>query len=156
MRYSIDTSSLIEGFRTHYPYDVLPSLWEKRLPALIADGHLRATEEVRVELARQDDELLQWVDEYEDFFVPIEEAIQHEVIAILAAHPKLIHVGRGRSGADPFVIALARLNGADCSVVCEEGSGSLTKPRMPDVCAALGVRCIRLVEMIREQGWTFG
>lgn len=155
MRYSIDTSSLIEGFRTHYPYDVLPSLWNKRLPALTKAGDLRATEEVRIELGRQDDELLQWVDDYEDFFVPIDEPIQLEVIAILAAHPKLIHVGRGRSGADPFVIALAGLQD-DCTVVCEEGNGSPTKPRMPDVCAALGVRCIRLVDMISEQGWTFG
>jgi hypothetical protein len=58
VRYSIDTSSLINGFRIHYPYENFPRLWNRDLPALVAAGDLRATEEVRVELDRQDDELV--------------------------------------------------------------------------------------------------
>lgn len=155
MRYSIDTSSLIEGFRNLYPYEVFPTLWNDYLPSLVESGDLRATDEVRIELGRRDDELLQWVAEYaDDFFVEIDEDIQHEVTAILADHRELVHVGRGRSGADPFVIALAKIHGA--TVITEEGSGSPTKPRIPDVCGALGVRCMKLIQMIQEQSWTFG
>ncbi len=155
MRYSIDTSSLIEGFRTLYPYEMLPALWNRDLPGLVESGALKATDEVRVELDRQDDELLTWVEEYTDFFVPLDQAIQERIREILRDHAPLVHAGRGRSGADPFVIALASLN-SDCSVVCEEGTGSPTQPKMPDVCAALGIRCIKLVEVIREQGWAYG
>lgn len=154
MRYSIDTSSLIEGFRNLYPYEVFPKLWNEYLPTLVDRGDLRATDEVRIELRRRDDELLQWLADYaEDFFVEIDEDIQREVIAILSDHRELVHVGRGRSGADPWVIALAKLN--DAAVVTEEGSGSLRKPRIPDVCGALGIRCMKLIQLIQEQGWSF-
>jgi hypothetical protein len=155
VRYSIDTSSLIEGFRDLYPYENFPTLWNRHLPSLVRSGDLRATDEVRVELERQDDELLQWIADYaDDFFVEIDEAIQHEVRAILNDHRQLVHVGRNRSGADPFVIALARVN--NCAVVTEEGSRSLTKPKIPDICNVLGIRCIKLIELIRDQHWMFG
>jgi hypothetical protein len=155
VRNSIDTSSLINGFRIHYPYENFPRLWNRDLPALVAAGDLRATEEVRVELDRQDDELVQWIEGYsKELFIELDEPIQNEVRAILRSHTALIHAGRGRSGADPFVIALAKLN--DCTVVSEEGSGSAKNPKIPDVCNALGIRCIRLMEVIRENGWVYG
>jgi hypothetical protein len=75
----------------------------------VASGELRATEEVYVELKRQDDELIQWIDDYrEDLFVEVDEQIQREALAILSDFPTLIHAGRGRSGTDPFVIRLAK------------------------------------------------
>lgn len=71
--------------------------------------------------------------------------------------PKLIGIGigigSGRSGADPFVIALALCN--DGVVVTDESPKHPSNPRIPDACDALGVRCLNLVGFIREQGWTF-
>jgi hypothetical protein len=155
VKYSIDTSSLINGFRMNYPYLNFPRLWNEDLPALVASGDLRATEEVKFELDRQDDELVQWIEEYKnDLFLEVDEAIQQEVRAILASHTALVHAGRGRSGADPFVIALAKIN--ICTVVTEEGRGSVKHPKIPDVCEALGVPCMRLVDLISEQGWVYG
>jgi hypothetical protein len=52
------------------------------------------------------------------------------------------------------VIALAKIN--DCTVVTEDGSGSAKNPKIPDVCDALGRRCIGLMEVIRENGWVYG
>jgi hypothetical protein len=112
----------------------------------------KATEEVRVELQRQDDEVLQFVKGVEDLFVPIDEPIQHEVRAILRDHPRLIHAGR--SGADPFVIALATMN--DAAVVCEEGRGKRGTPKIPDVCEALGIPFLKLYQLVIEQGWEYG
>jgi len=34
-------------------------------------------------------------------------------------------------------------------------SNNLNKPRIPDVCGVLGIRCINLVQFARDQGWTF-
>jgi Domain of unknown function (DUF4411) len=152
VRYSIDTSSLISGFRDRFPYEVIPAFWNRDLPNLVELGDLRATEEVKEELRVQDDELLQWTKELDDLFVEVDADIQREVRAILRTHGRLIHAGR--SGADPFVIALARIN--DCTVVCEEGSGSERNPKIPDVCSALGLRCIRLIDLVLEQGWMYG
>jgi Domain of unknown function (DUF4411) len=155
VRYSIDTSSLINGFRDNYPYLNFPRLWNEDLPTLVASGDLRASEEVLFELRRQDDELIQWITDYGDeLFVEVDEVIQHEVRAILRSHTALVHAGRGRSGADPFVVALAKIN--VCTVVTEEGRGSARHPKIPDVCEALGVPCIRLVDLIGEQGWVYG
>lgn len=60
---------------------------------------------------------------------------------------------KNRNGADPFVIATALVNGF--TVVTEELGGSPTKPKIPSVCTALGVRCINVLQFIREQGWSF-
>jgi hypothetical protein len=152
MRYSIDTSSLIRGFREALAYQIVPQFWNRDLPTLVVSGQLRATEEVRVELEAQDDEVLAFIKGLEDLFVKIDEPIQHEVRAILRDFPRLIHAGR--SGADPFVIALASLNGA--VVVCEEGRGKKTKPKIPDVCEALNIPCIRLYQVVIDQGWQYG
>ena len=62
--------------------------------------------------------------------------------------------GGRRSGADPFIIALAMVNNG--TVVTEENAtGNMTKPHIPDVCGDLGVTCLNLMEYIEEQGWTF-
>ena len=37
----------------------------------------------------------------------------------------------------------------------ETMSGSLQKPRIPDVCRAMGMTCVNLVGFIEQQGWTF-
>lgn len=86
-------------------------------------------------------------------FVEVDEPVQAAVTQILAAYPKLIDANTGRSGADPFVIALAQTNG--CTVVTEEKPRSIINPKIPDVCAALGVQCINMLAFIREQGWRF-
>jgi len=62
--------------------------------------------------------------------------------------------GGGRNAADPFVIGLARVHGA--TVVSKETpSGNLDKPRIPDVCEALGVDCLNIIGFVRQQDWSF-
>ena len=53
---------------------------------------------------------------------------------------------------DPFVIAIAMVKSG--TVVTEETDGNIAKPRIPDVCDALGVHCLTLMEYIEAQGWT--
>lgn len=154
MKYSLDTSAITGAWRKHYPQDIFPSLWRQHLPDLISSGELRAIYEVRVELERQDDELLKWMLEREEVFVEIDDHIQLQVQEILRRHRTLIDARKGRSGADPFVIALARRE--NCAVLTEErASGSLKRPHIPDVCQALGVPCLDLLQLMRKEGWSF-
>jgi hypothetical protein len=150
--FSIDTSALLDGWRRHYPPDVFISIW-KRIDELIAAGELRATDEVRGELERKDDDVFRWAKSREGFFVPIDEAIQIEVANVLRLHPRLVDHRKGRSGADPFVIALA-LRDNSIVVTGESRTGRLLeKPRIPDVCEAMDVRCIGLLDLFRTKGW---
>jgi Domain of unknown function (DUF4411) len=151
MKYSIDTSSFIEGFRERLAYPIVPHFWNRDLPGLVESGDLRATVEVLVELEVEDDEVLAFVEDLHGLFLPIDESIQENVREILHAFPRLIH--SGRSGADPFVIALAKANGA--TVVCEEGRGKANAPKIPDVCEAFEIPCIKLYQVVIEQGWEY-
>ena len=73
---------------------------------------------------------------------------------ILLSHDKLLDTRRGRSAADPFVIALAKVH--RCTVVTgERPTGTPNRPNIPDVCSDLGIRCIGMLELYREQGWRF-
>ena len=89
--------------------DVVPALWDS-LDELIESGELRASEEVLHEVERKDDELQLWLAGRPSLCVPIDNEIQPIVSGILATHPKLLDTRRNRSGADPFVIALAKQN----------------------------------------------
>ena len=153
MRFSIDTSAILDGWTRHYPREAFPGLW-RHLEELIQSGDLRASEEVMYELEKKADDAHAWAKAQDDFFVPMDDEIQDEVSAILAAHPRLLDTRRGRSGADPFVIALAKVRG--CAVVTgEHRSGSLERPKIPDVCSALDVESMNLLDLIRREGWVF-
>ena len=78
--------------------------------------------------------------------------IQGVVAEILAAHQRLVDERRNRSKGDPFVIALATRKGF-AVVTGEKASGNLQKPKISDVCGALNVKCIGLLDLFREQGW---
>ncbi len=155
MKYSVDTSALLHCWIRHYPPDVFPALWDK-LDELAGRGVLIASEEVLIELERKDDGIYQWAAGRAQMFIPTDEEIQRAVRSVLESHPKLIDERKNRSGADPFVIAVALTRG--CSVLTGEGpSRSPTKrPHIPDVCLALRIRTLRMIEFFREQEWVLG
>ena len=153
MRFSIDTSAILDGWTRHYPREAFPGLW-RHLEDLIRSGDLRASEEVMHELQKKEDGAFAWAKAQAGFLVPMDDEIQDAVSAILADHPRLLDTRRGRSGADPFVIALAKVRGYTV-VTGEHKSGSLERPKIPDVCSAIQVGSMSLLDLIRRQGWVF-
>jgi len=153
LNYSVDTSAIIEGWTRGFPPDVFPQVWVK-IEGLIDDGVLLASEEVLIELERKHDKAYAWACHRKHMFVPTDENIQRVVKDILRDYGKLIDTRKNRSGADPLVIALARVR--NLSVVTAENlSSSLERPKIPDVCEALGIRWLDMVELSRERGWKF-
>lgn len=153
MIYCIDTSAWLDGWTRDYPPDVFPSLWEK-LAELVADGVLKCSDEVYVELKKKDDGLYDWLKARKEVLVAIDEEIQGKVSILLEAYPRLVDTHRNRSQADPFVIATAEVLGA-VVVTGEKPRGKLDTPKIPDVCDARKIRCITFLEMLRELGWKF-
>ena len=151
--YCIDTSSILEARIRSYPPAIFVQLWE-RVEALIAAQRLVAPFEILHELERQDDETKRWARGQSGLFVPLDRAQTDEVTRILRGFPLLVDSSRGRSGGDPFVIALAKIHGY--TVVTEERlSRSAKRPRIPDVCLSYNVPCITFLELVLREKWTF-
>jgi hypothetical protein len=122
-----------------YPPANFPTVW-KNLDALIASGRFHSTSEVKPELQRVHPD------------VPVDVPVQTAVAEILGRFPRLVGAGT-RSAADPFVIALAKVNG--WVVVTEEYVGSAKKPHIPDVCSGFGIRVMRGLDLIQAEKWVF-
>jgi|SRR5580704_15493599 hypothetical protein len=151
--YSVDSSALIHGWRRAYRPKNFGFVWE-HIDALIQAGRLRASIEVYSELERKDDELFKWCkDRKQAMVVEIDGAIQKHVARIMAAYPRLVDTVKGRSGADPFVIALALTVNPSMIVVTEEHPG---KTKIPDVCVAEKIDYCGLADLIEREDWKFG
>jgi Domain of unknown function (DUF4411) len=150
--YSIDSSALIHGWRRVYRPKNFGIVWD-HLGVLAEEGRLRASIEVLNELQKKEDELLVWCkDRKEKLFVEIDDDIQTHLSRIMGNHPRLVDTVKGRSSADPFVIALAATMNPSMIVVTEEYEG---KTRIPDVCIAESIEYCRLADLIERENWKF-
>lgn len=105
------------------------------------------------EIQKKEDDLAGWAESQTKFFVPFDEYQEQHFITIMSDHALLISNTRRRHDADPFVIALAKTQG--CAVITEEKRGSLSKPKIPDVCNALGVESFSILELMRRENWRY-
>jgi hypothetical protein len=151
--YSIDTSSLIDAWSRYYAIDVFPRWWEL-FEAAVSDGAVRASYPVFLDLEKKEDSIKAWVKARPHILVPIDDNVQAEVTRILASHPRLVENGKNRSASDPFVIALASLN--DACVITGEKARKINTPKIPDVCRAMSIRYINLLDFMREMKWRLG
>lgn len=152
-RYCADTSSLVAAWVERYPPEFFPDIWEK-FGDLIRQGRIFAPDEVRAELDKRSKDVVAWLDQFDGFFLPTDEAILQAVTEVLADFPKLVMERKVAYAADPFVVSAARMNGA--MVLTEEGFGSAGKPRIPFVCRELRVEYCNLLDLIRAERWIIG
>jgi hypothetical protein len=151
--YSVDTSALIDGLERMYFESSFPGIWEY-VADLIAEGRFFISHEVWEEAKKRDAVVKGWCakDTTGKLIVPTTSAVTNEVKRILGANERMVMNMKGRNRADPFVIAVARLKGA--TVVTGEGSdGNESRPKIPYVCARMGIPCIRFADLIKGEGW---
>jgi Domain of unknown function (DUF4411) len=151
-RYCIDTSSIIHWYVEYYSPEILPSL-PKRIDDLVKAGRLCSPEAVRDEIKPGDD-LHEWSKVQTDLFVDENEDVQREVKRLMATYHNPQKPLKGINGADPFVIAMAKING-DTIVVCNEHLGSQENPKIPFVCKAERIECISFQELMKLEKWIF-
>jgi hypothetical protein len=152
--YCIDTSALIAAWQERYPLENFPRFWE-RFDGLIAEERLVAPVEVLRETAKRSDELHAWLKERGQMFWELEEPIQIEAAQVLARYPRLVGERKLRTSADPFVIALARVDGLQI-VTDEKPTGTLRRPNIPDVCIDLGMTTMDVLQLIKTEKWVVG
>jgi uncharacterized protein DUF4411 len=152
MKYCIDTSSMLQAQRA-YPMEIFPKVWE-HLDALVREGRLQSSEEVLRELERKEQDVVYlWARQRASMFHPLVERIQVEATKIMSDFPKLVDERSGKSFGDPWVIATAIVD--DCIVVSEEKPETPDRPHIPIVCESRQVKCIKLLDLIRAEGWVF-
>jgi hypothetical protein len=113
---------------------------------------IHMSDEVANELARKDDGAHEWVKARSKIIVPLDAEIEKHVQKLMQRYPRLVDTKKGRSGGDPFVIAVARQRNLTV-ITGESASGKIAAPRIPDVCEDLGIRWIRVLDFFREQKW---
>ena len=107
------------------------------------------------ELNEKEDEVYKWCDEREGILkVDSGQDIQDNVREIVSRYPNLTQGDGKKNSADPFVIALAMHN-RSVVVTHEKPTGSLSGPRIPDVCSDLGLEWTRLPGVFEKEGWQF-
>jgi hypothetical protein len=154
MTYCIDTSSLISAWQERYPIENFPAFWVK-MEALIVAGRLVAPVDVLHEIKKRSDELHVWLKAQRPMFRELEDAVQIEAAQVLAQFPRLVGEKKLRTSADPFVIALARVEGLQL-VTEEKPTGSMARPNIPDVCTELSMTTIDVLGLIRREKWVVG
>lgn len=149
--YCFDTSAFLHCAQRHYPVGHFKSLWAQ-FDALAQSGRLISSDEVLGELGRNKDEVHAWCDERKSIFEPLSAPVMNEVKSILGKYKSLASEGSNRNRADAFVIAVAKLRNA--TVVTYEQTKP-SQPKIPDVCRAMGIPMRLVVDIVRDERWTF-
>lgn len=152
--YCVDTSSLIAAWQERYPIENFPNFWD-RMDALISAERLIAPVEVLIEMKKKSEELHAWLKARQWMFRELDDAVQIEAAKVLVQFPRLVGEKKLRTSADPFVIALARVEGL-ALVTDEKPTGSMSRPNIPDVCSALSMKTMGVLDLIKAEQWVIG
>lgn len=152
--YCIDTSSLIAAWQERYPIDNFPVFWAK-MDGLIEAERLVSPIEVLNEMKKRSDELHAYLKDRKAMFRELSDDVQIEAGQILSQFPRLVGEKKLRTSADPFVIALARVEGWQI-VTEEKPSYNMQRPMIPDVCGQLGITTIDILQVIKSEKWVAG
>lgn len=152
MPYSIDTSAFLDAWVRYYPPDVFPGIWEQ-MDRAAKGGIVKSSDEVLRELSKKDDGAHDWIKAHAEMVIALDNEIERDVQEIMSRYPRLVDSKKGRSGGDPFVIAVARVKNLTV-ITGENATGNIAIPRIPDVCDDLGIRWLRMLDFFREQKWT--
>jgi hypothetical protein len=156
--YSVDTNIFLDWWVRRYPDDVFPSI-RTRIESLIAAGKWIAVERVADEIQHVGPPALKaWAKTFKGQFRAHDSALLAEAVAISRAFPGMIDPSATHDEADRYVIAMAKVN--KWTVVTHETPASAKKhPQrshyVPDICSALKIPCIDLLDLMRREKWIF-
>ena len=153
-KYCFDANVLIQAKNGPYGFDIASTFWEL-IDQKFEERIISTSSLVYKELAGGDDELAKWIRERKDngSFIEPDKDVQNTLSAIAdyvnENYPQH-EAAAFLSGADPWVIALAKT--MSTVVVTQEklvGSES-RKVKIPNICKVFGVAYIDMYQMLRE------
>ena len=156
-RYCLDANVLIQAWQKYYSPKICPEYW-KLLERLGHSQRIFLAKDVEEEIMKTEDELSQWLKSSGIPIYPREGSVLlclKKIFETDPTHLRLVDNIKGRSLADPWVIAHAM--DQDACVVTKEAKQTTQTNRIkiPNVCEKMGVRCIDDFQFIRELGISF-
>jgi hypothetical protein len=162
MLYLLDANVLIDANRDYYPISRVPEFWAW-LEHQGTQNSVKMPPETYDEIRRGNDALAEWSRQraVTDALLMADEVninlVQH--VTDIGYGENLTDVEVGIIGQDPFLVAHCLANPAERRVVTTERSKPMARRanrKVPDVCAALGVRSIHTYELVRELDFSTG
>ncbi|MBI4203309.1 MAG: DUF4411 family protein [Chloroflexi bacterium] len=153
-----DTDSFVTPCRGPYRFATSPNFWAF-LAQKAKDGVIASPEMVLNELLQGEDQLKVWARQQTELFRPARADVQAMAAQIITGvidsgiyAPQ--HVAVFVGGADPWVIAHAKVFGGRIVTFERMDPPNSHRPKIPNVAASFGVRCIELWDLLPELGWT--
>ena len=148
----IDSDVLI-GFYESLPMETYETQW-KLIKEYIDEGRIVICEAVYNEI-KKSEELKKWLSQFSKKLVPCyTREVIVEAKTIINDYPKLIDVVNSNDQADPYVIALAKIN--NHTVLSNEYlSEGGKKVKIPFVCKQLKIACMNTKQFYKEEKWKF-
>ena len=144
-KYCLDTNIFIEPWNKFYSLQFTSGYWEI-LEDLGKKGIVFSPTEVKREIEKIDDDLLKWI-KNKEFFKDPSLDVQKKLREIMKEYPNLVDNSKGRSIADPWVIAHAQIENA-VVVTLEQKAQKFGQVKIPDVCAKKGIECIDIYDLL--------
>jgi Domain of unknown function (DUF4411) len=160
MKYLFDANVFIEAQNRYYAFDICPGFWDWM--DHVAKTDAGSITNVCDELRQGTDDLAKWAEarKASSWFLGVDDTSTQNVFANIANHVtsqsyKQPGIAKFLGGADPWLIAKAKILGA--KVVTHEVSAPLSKKRVPipDVCDAMGVAYTHPYEVLRTMAASF-
>ena len=146
-KYCLDTNIFIEPWNRFYSIQFTKGYWEI-LEDLAQKQIVFSTTEVKREIEKIDDNLQKWL-KGKSFFKSPNMNVQEQMRGIMKKYPHLVDPSKGRSIADPWVIAHAQAENA-VVVTLEQKATKSGHIKIPDVCKKEGIKCIDIYELIKS------
>lgn len=152
-KYCLDANVLIQAWQKYYNPKFCPDYWNI-LIELGRQGKIFIPELVYEEITRTDDDLSEWLKESKIPIDKISESVTlclQKIYSVDPEHKKLVDNIRGRSLADPWVIAHAMdQNAVVVTKEIKETALSSKRLRIPNVCENMNLKWMDDFQMIAE------
>lgn len=154
MLYLLDSNVLIDANRDYYSLERVPEFWDWLL-YIASLTRVRVPTEIYEELKEGNDDLKDWVVDYQDDIVLV-ETVSEEAVSYVLGEGYAYDLNDEeieKIGMDPFLIAYAMEDIENRCVVTTEASKPKKKRanrHMPDVCGDLNVKCCDTFGFLRE------
>lgn len=158
----LDANVFITAKNLYYAFDVVPAFWDW-LDEQAADGSVASTDMIYDELKDGGDDLAEWVKARRETLFHVDSTSKIVTDVFPGIGRWMADVGfperaqaQFMSGADPFLAAVAQVNG-DVVVTLEEFDAQCRrKVPLPNLCRHLEITHETTFEMLRSLGARFG